>query len=349
MLIGREQWRGHLPWAVGSAVATAAAAAWYGLEVARTGRWITGGSTPGYILGVAGGGIILFEMLLWVRKKLRTMRIGRVKGWMVAHIWLGLLCFPLLLLHSGFYLGGPLSQALLVLLTIVVASGVWGLVLQNILPKRMLQDIPAETIHSEIPHVVRLSLNEAERLVLEACGPRPGDLPQAAEELDAAGRTPSRFLTVGAVRTAGHVQGKVVETRVPKPPVPGAEPLRDFFEGYLRPYLEELTEPELEPGGRDGRGRGNGRPRRQGRGVVDAPFATPQRSAALFEDLRLKVPPEARDATDALERIADQRRQLGRQLRLHVWLHNWLLVHLPLSVALTVLMVIHAIQATRYW
>jgi hypothetical protein len=339
VLIGREQWREHLPWVLSCAAATAAATGWYAVEVARTGRWITGSSAPGYALGVVGGLIIVFEMLLWWRKQVRTMRIGRVKVWMRAHIWLGLLCYPLLLLHSGFYLGGPLSQVLLVLLTVVVASGVWGLVLQNTLPKRMLMDVPAETIHSEIGHVVRLSLNEADRLVVDTCGPRPGEVPRPAEELDAVGRAPSRFLTVGAVRTAGHVQGKVVETRVPRPPVAGSEPLRGFFDGLLHPYLEEIAEAE----------EANGRPASRARRDGPSPLESPSKSAALFQDLRTKVPPEALDAVNALERIADQRRQLGRQQRLHVWLHSWLLVHLPLSVALLVLMFIHAIQATRYW
>jgi hypothetical protein len=48
-----------------------------------------------------------------------------------------LLCVPLLILHSGLRFGGTLSTVLMVLLLIVVASGIWGLVLQNLLPKWM--------------------------------------------------------------------------------------------------------------------------------------------------------------------------------------------------------------------
>jgi hypothetical protein len=32
-----------------------------------------------------------------------------------------------------------------------------------------------------------------------------------------------------------------------------------------------------------------------------------------------------------------------------VWLHNWVLIHLPLSVALTVLLAAHAVTALKYW
>ena len=66
--------------------------------------WPGGGSPPGFAYGVLGGGIILFEMLLWPRKSLwRGWRLGRTKLWMTAHIWLGLLTLPLLLLHGGFH------------------------------------------------------------------------------------------------------------------------------------------------------------------------------------------------------------------------------------------------------
>ena len=65
-------------------------------------------------------------------------------------------------------------------------------------------------------HGVRLSVRHAGRLVLAACGPRPGENPDAVAEFEAAGRVPCRFLTIGAVRTAGHVQGKVVETHTPE-------------------------------------------------------------------------------------------------------------------------------------
>ena len=51
-----------------------------------------GAARPASLMGRLGGGIILFEMLLWPRKSLwRGWRLGRTKLWMTAHIWLGLL------------------------------------------------------------------------------------------------------------------------------------------------------------------------------------------------------------------------------------------------------------------
>jgi len=36
------------------------------------------------------------------------------------------------------------------------------------------------------------------------------------------------------------------------------------------------------------------------------------------------------------------------QERLHRWLHGWLLVHIPISLALVILGVVHAVVALRY-
>ena len=159
--------------------------------------------------------IILFEMLLWPRKSLwRGWRLGRTKLWMTAHIWLGLLTLPLLLLHGGFHFSlstSTLAAVLMWLLILVVGSGILGLVLQNILPRLMLEQVPAETIHSQIGRILEQYRAEARRLVELTCGQEGetgGDQSTAGEAGAAAG---SR-VAVGSVRQVGRLQGKVVES-----------------------------------------------------------------------------------------------------------------------------------------
>lgn len=320
MLIDRRNLTPHVPWIVAALAAFAGASLWYFLAAASDNDWPGGSSGVGFALGVVGGLIILFEFFLWPRKALmRTWRLGRAQVWMRAHIWLGLLTVPLLVYHSGFRFGGTLSTVLMVLLFVVVASGVWGLVLQNLLPRRLLEEVPAETIYSQIDRISHLMDEEAERLVLATCGPENGELAAVEREETAVG-----FLTIGAVRTAGRVQGKVLQTRVPRSPVPGSEPLRVFFTRAVRPYL-------------------------RGEAAADSPLRAPGRAAVAFQDLRIKLPPAAHDAVDALENLCEQRRQFDRQAWLHFWLHNWLWIHLPLSVALVVLMILHIVVALKYW
>ena len=128
----------------------------------------------GFALGVIGGLVILFEMLLWPRKSwFRGWRLGRAKVWMTAHIWLGLLTLPLLLMHGGFHFNlwsSTLAAALLWLLVLVVGSGLLGLTFQNILPRLMLDQVPSETIYAQIGHVLEQYRAEAGRLVEITCG-----------------------------------------------------------------------------------------------------------------------------------------------------------------------------------
>src|SRR5262249_2714443 len=139
------------------------------------GRLPGGASLPGLVFGVAAAAIMVFEVLLWPRKLLRRWRLGAAKAWLRAHIWLGLLTVPLVLLHSGFHWGGTLSTSLATLFILVIASGVFGLAMQQWLPRLMLSDLPAETIASQTEHVARTLYQDAEQLVAAISGERPPD------------------------------------------------------------------------------------------------------------------------------------------------------------------------------
>ena len=77
-------------------------------------------------------------------------------------------------------------------------------------------------------------------------------------------------------------------------------------------------------------------------------LASAARSKVLFEELRLKLDQRAHKAVNGLEQLADERRLIDHQAKLHFWLHNWLWVHLPLSVALIVLMFVHIFMTLKY-
>jgi hypothetical protein len=324
VLLYRSNFSQHLPWIVGCLAVTVLSLGWFFAVAARSSTWPGGSSLPGFTFGVAGGLICLFELLLWPRKKLRAWRLGRVIWWMRAHIWLGLLAVPLLILHTGFRWGGPLAAWLMVLFLIVIVSGVWGLTLQQFLPTRMLEQLPAETIYSQIDHVSALLSREGERLVLATCGPEVTPDGRTVEDPEDVSQIGVRHMVLGAVRTAGLVQGKVLETLTPTAPVAGAELLRGYFRETIQPYLEKGSA--------------------SGSGLRYRP-----RSVAIFREIRARVNPAAHVAVEALEGLCEQRRQMDQQARIHFWLHNWLCIHLPLSVALIVLMFIHVWVAVRYW
>lgn len=320
LVFDRENWPRHRGWCWAVVIVSLAAIAWYAVSAFAAGFLPGGSSAPGFTFGVVGGLIIVFECLLWARKKVRAWRLGRAQDWLRAHIWLGLLCLPLLILHGGLRWGGTLSTTLLALLIIVVVSGVLGLVLQNVLPRRMMREAPAETIYSQIDYVAEQLANEAERLVDAVCGAEEGSgRGRQAKELEA-----GDFLVVGAVRAVGQVQGKVLETRVLAAPVADAEPLRDFYRHQAAPFLR--------------RGSAGG-----------GSLGHVNQAKALFRDLRTRLNPDAHPVVDDLESLCEQRRQLDVQARLQFWLHSWLWVHLPLSASLLVFMLLHVFVALKYW
>lgn len=333
MLI-RKNWREHLPWIVFILAGSAVSVFWYVSLIGASGWQGRPRGSQGALFwfGLAAGTICLFEFLLWPRKKLRTMRIGKVKSWMRAHIWLGLLVVPLVFLHSGFHFRNVEANLLLGLVVVVVLSGVWGLVMQQYLPQRMLDEVPAETIFSQIDHIANLMVEEADHLVVGTCGVSAADHAQPAaavvsaraEEEVMAGAVAGSHFTVGAVRSIGGVQGKVLSSRAAVQPVPNSEPLLAFFNDVLANYLK--------------RGRASG-----------SELAVHARARAKFDELRVRLDKRAHDAVASLENLADQRRQLDQQARLHYWLHNWLWVHLPLSVALIILLLVHVVVTLRYW
>jgi hypothetical protein len=115
VLLDRRNLGPHGFWVFWALVLGLPLSAWYFIVGFAQSFWPGGGSSPGLACGIAGGLIIVFEMLLWLRKHYRTWRVGRAQAWMRAHIWFGLLCLPLLIFHSGFRLGGVLSTVLMVL------------------------------------------------------------------------------------------------------------------------------------------------------------------------------------------------------------------------------------------
>jgi hypothetical protein len=330
MLIFRSgTWRDHIIWFIGTVSMCVAAALWYRTEYYRIEQRPGGSSLPGFTFGLAGGAIIVFEFLLGFRKTFRSVRVNPfgpnpwlkaviwpvlfipplllmysgflipsatlgfilivaflmqfgAKHWMKAHIWLGVLSVPLLILHSGFHFWNlALSGILMAVFLIVIVSGLWGLVLQQKLPTQILDEVPAEQIHSQIDNKLEQDLRRARRLVESACG-----------------------------------EGLV--------PPPGPALIRQFFTLYVVPFLETKKPDRSQLGPRE-------------------------RSAALFRDLRARLDPAEHVVVLALEDLCDRRRQLAKQAKLHNCLHAWVCVHLPLSVALLALLVLHIYFSLKYF
>src|SRR5258708_8640450 len=158
-------------WAIASLIILAVSATAYVFSAHESLRGATGGSPLGLLFGSVGFGFMIFAALLGARKRVPVWRIGRSQAWMRGHLWLGLLSLPLILFHGGFHFGGLLTEVLMWLLIITVASGIFGAILQHYLPTIMTRNVPLETIYDEIGHVHSLLREEADRTMEAICGP----------------------------------------------------------------------------------------------------------------------------------------------------------------------------------
>jgi hypothetical protein len=297
------------PWAVATAAAlvvSAALYAWYHAKVGTAG--VSGGTGPGLAFGIAGSAAMLVALLLGLRKRYRTARVGRVFVWMQAHVWLGLLSFPLILFHAGFkphLWGGPLTQVTMWGFVAVFLSGVAGLILQQFIPTLILTRVPSETVYEQHRRVLRRLRIEAHRLVHSASSRvDERDTFQVLQQIAAADSTASVAMSPAVDEEAGRR-------------------LSRFYEAHVRPYMATRIRSNLA-------------------------LAKERSAGYVFEELQTMVPPAWRPLVDDLREIVEERRQMLRHRRLHQVLHGWLLVHVPLSYGVAVLAAAHAVSALRY-
>jgi hypothetical protein len=208
---------GHRKWMNASLLVTTVATACYIPYHLRSLNGPSGGSWPGLTYGIVGSGMMLFAGLLSARRMVPIWRLGRAETWMRAHIWLGLVSVPMILFHAGFQIGGTLTAVLMLLFLLVIVSGVFGLALQQFLPRVMMNQVQMETIYEQIPHVLDQLREEADQLVTSACGPITSEGFSVSHP---AGETPR-------------------PSARPRPAVPleGSAPLKEFYVQEVKPFL----------------------------------------------------------------------------------------------------------------
>lgn len=268
----------------------------------------SGGSLYGLAYGLAGWLIIVFGVSLAAKRKKPNLKIGSGKAWLTAHVWLSLLCVPIVFVHAAFAMRGVLAGLVAVLFAIVILSGIYGLTLQQFLPSRMRDNLLRETVLDEIPSMLYQLALEASMKVRAAVlaegwdGPVPAALERPVPPDAEAPKAPPA--------TAAEVQFR-----------PGTKPLVDFYSHQIRPFIEGKSTTGLE---------------------------SAQSRKHCFNHLRSMVPDDVYETVEDLESICRERADLARQQQLHRLLHGWLYVHVPISVMLLVAVTVHAIQAIRF-
>jgi len=303
--------RTHRLWFFFAIAALLAGGALYAAYTSLSVQGPRGGSVPGLVFASIGSAFMVFAGLLGARKKFMLWRVGRTTTWMRAHLWLGFLSFPFILFHSGFAFGaGPLTRTLMVLLTLVFISGLFGAVVQHFMPRLMTERVPMETVYEQIDRIRLQLLDEAQSAIDDICGALQGELRLAGEQRR-------------AIAASAGTRGDLTYASGLGTNEQAANAIKEFFAKEVRPFILQVrsTKPSV---------------------------AEAERATALFAQLRLLLPRDLWPKLDQVENICEEKRQLDRQRRMHNILHGWLLLHIPASYAVLLLGAVHAVYALRY-
>ncbi len=195
----------HRRWLIATMVLAVLATAVYVPYALWSPKGPRGGSWIGLGFGVLTFAFMVYPALLTLRRRVPTWRVGRASTWLRGHLWLGLLGYLLVFYHAGFRWSGALTAILMALYTVVVASGIWGVLVQQRVPSMMLEGVPLETIYEQVDSVVAQLRAEADELVTRLTGPLPSGLAatDGAAGADAGGMAVAPAATVvgaGALR-----------------------------------------------------------------------------------------------------------------------------------------------------
>jgi hypothetical protein len=164
-----------------------------------------GGTWLGYTLGGIAAALVLLLAAFGIRKRAYASTLGSVRGWLSAHVYLGLALVVVMTLHAGFQFGWNVHTLAWALACLVVASGIVGVWFYLRYPEQMSRNRAGETreqMLAELADLDRLAAKQA-----AALGGEYPDVMMSARDRSAlggsafailAGRDQSRVVLPGA-------------------------------------------------------------------------------------------------------------------------------------------------------
>ncbi len=317
MIIDRQSLRHSRSWIILSLLILLVSTIGYFFYAATSPKGTSGGSWQGLVFGSVGTAIILFAWLLTVRKWRRSARVGNAYTWLQGHVYLSIVSYPLILYHAGFHWGGPLTSVLMWAFTLCYFSGVLVLIVQQIIPRLLLEEVPLETIYEQINHVARKNLEAADELI-EAQYAVAVTAPDLSEDFQTASGSGAKVASPGDLKT--------------------------FYDRQVRPFISH----DLPAAGQGKESAVISAWLTGAANVLLARHRPVGPGAEEFATIRRTLPENLHPVLDTLEGYTEERRQFALQKRMQHMLHGWLLLHVPASWIMVVLIPLHAVMAVRY-
>lgn len=124
-----------------------------------------GGTWLGYTLGSLAALIVLVLLWFGVRKRRYRNALGSLKGWLSAHVYLGLALVFIATLHTGFELGWNLHTLCYALMLAVVVSGLYGVYAYVRFPRLLTDTLGEDTLDTLFLKIADLDA-EARRIAV---------------------------------------------------------------------------------------------------------------------------------------------------------------------------------------
>ena len=125
-----------------------------------------GGTWLGYTLGTVGAILIVWLMLLGVRKRRYRSSMGSVQGWTSAHVYIGTALIIIATLHSAFEFGWNIHTLAYVLMIAVILSGFFGVYAYLRYPELMTENLAGEATETILLKIADLD-RKCRRLALD--------------------------------------------------------------------------------------------------------------------------------------------------------------------------------------
>jgi hypothetical protein len=115
-----------------------------------------GGTWLGYTLGTIGALLIVWLLLLGMRKRSYNSNMGTVQGWTSAHVYLGTALLLIGTLHGGFQFGMNVHTLTYVLMVVVILSGFFGIFVYLKYPNLLTVNRSGDTLDSLLDKVLKI-------------------------------------------------------------------------------------------------------------------------------------------------------------------------------------------------
>lgn len=135
-----------------------------------------GGTWLGYTLGTIGALLIVWLLLLGMRKRSYSSNMGTVQGWTSAHVYLGTALLLVGTLHGGFQFGMNVHTLAYVLMVVVILSGFFGIFVYLKYPNLLTANRSGDTLDSLLEKIHKID----ERSLRNATTPNLSRLVESA-------------------------------------------------------------------------------------------------------------------------------------------------------------------------